>query len=304
MRLVVLAFVLLALALASCGDDDGAQASPSPGSPQEFADATVRKDITYCSPGAKPQKLDLIAPKDDAGEPRPLAVFFHGGGWTTGARQNADRWFTGVADALIAEGFVVATVDYRLAGDNAWSAQVEDGRCAVRFLRSHANDYGIDPERVAAWGESSGAWLALMLALPDASAGFDGGEWPGVPSGVRAVVDLWGPTDLTATDVPQQQARIVKRVFGKEDAELQRASPLTYASASAPPMLIVHGDADEVVPLSQSEALETKLQAAGAQAQLITVTGGSHDLAEGEFTPSAPELTNRIVAFIASALAD
>jgi len=286
--------VVVAVTFSACGDDD----RPSGGDAVQFDDATVQKDIAYCTPEGNAQKLDIVQPPAAPSAPRPLAVYFHGGSWTTGSKQGFNRWFTDVAENLLGRGFVVATVDYRLAKDDPWTAQVEDARCAIRFLRTHAADWSIDAARIAVWGDSTGAWLADMIALPGEDAGFDNGEWPGVSSSVRAVVDLWGPSDLDAADLSAERVKMVKRIFGKEASEIGRASPLDYVTASSPPHLIIHGDRDDTVPLSQSQALDTALKAAGVSSELIVVERGTHGLLTGDYTPASPELIGRIAAFM------
>src|SRR5258708_29883266 len=146
---------------------------------------------------------------------------------------------------------------------------IEDVKCAVRFLRAQAGTYHIDPKEIGVWGGSAGGHLVSLLGVTDQRAVFEVGKYSDQTSRVQAVVDLFGPADLTVffSDAYLQQLR--ESVFGSFD--LAKASPVTYITADDPPFLIMQGDADKTVPFSQSQEFYNKLVAAGVSAKLIVV---------------------------------
>jgi acetyl esterase/lipase len=174
----------------------------------------------------------------------------------------------------------------------------------VRFLRAHAGDYNLDPHRIAALGSSAGAHLAALLGTTDASAGFDtGGGWTNESSRVQAVVDMFGHSDLAYAVERKEGVRLLaKAVFGtKTDTNLlRRFSPVSYVTPDDPPMLLIHGEHDHLVPLKQSELLKAALERAGVPAELIVVRHAGHCLfaAGGKPTPSGRVLATRIADFL------
>lgn len=294
---------VLALGLACSGSGSGG-APVGPDVPV----GTILRNLTFCTGGGSDLALDLYFPPVRSAS-RPVAVFVHGGVWTSGSKEEAgERWLALLRPPLVARGFVVASIEYRLAPDHRWPAQIEDAKCAVRFLRANAATYGIRPDRIGAWGSSAGAHLALLLGVTDPGVGFEGsGGWPGVSSRVQAVVDLYGPADLTSDDWPVWQRTVFPVVFGAADPTspvLAQASPLTHVSPDDPPHLIIHGDGDEVVAFAQSQALFDQLRQAGVEAELVVVAGGRHGLNPntGPIDPSESEIIQRIVAFFETEL--
>lgn len=247
------------------------------------------KDITYCTMDGIPLRLDLYFPGSmDA--PAPIVVYVHGGGWTQGSKDRQLEIF--YASSLLDAGFVLASVDYRLAPQHKFPAMIEDVKCAIRFLRAHAAEYNIDPERIGAMGASAGGHLVSLLGVTDQSAGFDVGEYLDQSSRVQAVVDLFGPADLTV-GYSSAYAGMAQHVFGTTDPAhpiFRAASPVTYITPDDPPFLILHGDRDQTVPLAQSQEFYDKLIAGGVEAQLIIVQGGGHGLSNPEEVPSPAEL--------------
>lgn len=301
--------VLAAAVLASCG---GRAAAPSTASPAPSASAQPSgaprdgvRTLTYCSNGGQPQLMDIAVPASHPAAPMPAVVYIHGGGWETGDRLGGG-FLEQLRPLLLQKGFVVASIDYRLAPANKWPAQIIDSTCAIRYLRAHASAYGIDPQRIGAWGGSAGGHLVSMLGTTDATAGFDVGEWSSESSRVAAVVDLFGPADLTAGGWEKDPTQIVKDVFGDAAGTasdvLVKASPVTYVSRDDPPFLILQGDADHSVPASQSQELAAKLTAAGVPAQLVMVRGGPHGLADPKESPAPQALVAMIVDFFTKTL--
>ncbi|MGE0133022.1 MAG: alpha/beta hydrolase fold domain-containing protein [Blastocatellales bacterium] len=260
--------------------------------------AKVERDIPYRMIDGMSLKLDLYLPAHRGNQPRPLAVYIHGGGWHGGDKADGIDMFE--LPEMVARGYIVASVNYRHAPKYKFPTQIEDVRCAIRFLRAQAKDYRIDPRRVGVWGASAGGHLAALLGLTDGPAsGGERLEYASESSRTQAVVDLYGPADLTARDFPQKTADILHRVFGKEREQLERGSPVSYVTKHAPPFLILHGDKDVSVPPSQSEELFRRLKAAGANVQFIKVKNAGHIFTPsgGEISPSRSEITRLVADF-------
>jgi len=261
---------------------------------------TVERDVVYATVGGEALKLDVHRPDGPVGAP-PVAVYVHGGGWTSGDKSTG-AGFEDVPE-LLARGYLVVSVNYRLAPRFKWPAQIEDVKAAIRFLRANAGHFGLDPDRIGVWGGSAGGHLVAMLGVTDESAGFDtsGGNL-GVSSRVRAVADLFGPADLTAADWGLARSATAYEVFGAtspSDPVLVEASPVTWVSLDDPPFLILHGDKDTVVPLSQSVTLDARLRAAGVESTLVVVRNGGHGFRPtgGEMVPGRSELSRMIADF-------
>lgn len=295
----------VALAVQACGGPE--PTGPPGGSPSAVLRDTAIFDATYCTAGDAELRADLWFPAGEVGPSAPAALFVHGGGWTSGSKSG------GVALAMLREpllraGFVVASVDYRLAPDHPWPAQIEDVKCAVRYLRASADSFGVDEGRVAVWGPSAGGHLAAMLGTTDASSGFgDGGDHRDESSRVQAVVDLYGPADLTAEGFIEDQQFTIETVFGTTDPDagvLREASPVTHASPGDAPFLIMHGREDNVVPVGQSRALHDRLQGEGVPSTLIVVDDAGHGFVpvRGTPSPSRDELVSRALDFLRARL--
>ncbi len=266
-----------------------------------LAQAGVRRDVTYCTAEGVALKMDLYPPTSAQGKPAPVVLYVHGGSWISG-----DKWEIGlVSGELNARGYLVVSVNYRLAPQYKWPAQIEDVKCAVRHLRANAALYNLDPNRIAAWGSSAGGHLVSLLGLTNKSAGFEGnGGYSEQSSNVQAVIDMFGPTDLTAFDPDQYASGVGESVFGVKPGGpidvLVKASPVNYVTAGAPPFLILQGDKDRVVPASQSQKLYDKLIAAGAPATLVMVKNADHGFTPsgGPISPTLLELRTIIQDFL------
>ena len=248
-------------------------------------------DVVYSAPkkpdGAeRPLALDILRPKE--GGPRPLVVYIPGGGFIFAQKEGALDLRTYVAEA----GFVVASIQYRTALDGAtYRDGVADVKSAIRYLRSHADQYGIDPARVAVWGESAGGYLAAMAGVTGDDRSFDTGGDLVQSSAVQAVVDKFGPSDLSRIaadfDTAAQEAYagpnpIGLYVGGFTPAGMtdSRANPLTHVQRSVPPFLIFSGSQDRMVSPSQTLLLHSALLAAGASSTRYVLQGAGHgDLA-------------------------
>jgi acetyl esterase/lipase len=280
--LAVLLFLPLAAASAAPPD--------SPAAARERLSVRVEKGIPFATVGGEALRLDLARPT--TGGPYPGLLLLHGGAWRVGSRADlstpgtdaAGRPTPSLIEAIAAHGYVVASASYRFAPKYPFPAQLEDARAALRFLRANAKTYHLDPAKVAAGGFSAGGHLALLLGLADPAAGNDAAE-PADPAGrVQCVVSFFGPTDqhLYAATPGHEDAYMVP-LLGKacktDPTVYERASPITYVSKDDPPVLMVHGTADVVVPIIHSERLLKKLHDAGVTAELVTVPGAGHPLA-------------------------
>jgi acetyl esterase/lipase len=258
------------------------------------------RTVIYRTRDALPLTMSLFAPATTQRRV-PVVLEVHGGGWQHGHRLRslAD---SAVATDLVAAGFMVASIDYRLAPASPWPDQMIDVVAAVRYLRAHAAELGIDPNRIAALGDSAGGQLVSLLGTaPDQPAWAQGSD-QAISSRVDAVVDEFGPAQLNDDDWPHGTALMIRTVFGAfpttTNPVLKAASPLTYVAPGDPPFLIVQGTADRVVPESQSEALASRLRAAGVPVDLVLVDGGDHGLGTPVERPSPSAIASLITAFL------
>jgi acetyl esterase/lipase len=214
----------------------------------------VARGIAY---GAAPRrKLDIYAPRGGAAN-RPVLVFFYGGNWDSGERQ--DYAFAGRAFAEL--GYVTVLPDYTHTHERPWPAFMEDGAAALGWVAAHVADYGGDPGRIVVTGHSAGAYIAAMLALDP--------RW-GAADRIRAAVGLAGPYDFLPFDSP-----VTERTFG-DVPDLPATQPVNQVSASAPPLLLITGDADTTVHPRHSTALAARLREIGGEADLIRYPGITH----------------------------
>ncbi|WAH55005.1 alpha/beta hydrolase [Pseudomonas silvicola] len=241
-------------------------------------------DQVYGRPsGAVPLTLDLYRPADH--RPRhPLLVFVHGGGWEAGdARSNvAFSDFPAQLQALAAQGYVVASVNYRLSGQAPYPAAVADIQAALAWLHAHAGPLAIDPQRTGLWGVSAGAHLAALAALTARPE-----------QRVQALVAWYGAFDLeTLAAFPPATADAARRWLGCTTgtcAQALAASPVSHLRGPLPPTLLLHGDQDAVIPMAQSQGMHQALRRAGGDSTLIVIPGVGHSFA-------SPDLARRQAA--------
>ena len=278
-----------------------------------------------------PLLLDLYLP---AGDSHPVVVFIHGGGWIQGSKDPCP------GELFAEHGYAVACIDYRLvdvaAGCPAalgFPAQIEDVKSAVRWLRLHAEEFGLDPSRFAAAGDSAGGHLAALLALSAGEAPLQGAGNPGASDALQAAVDWYGPVDPRLepgpafSEDPCQTTYdlLAQRYRGSDGFDLtfawgsflggsltdpttlalaDLASPMSYIDSSDPPILIVHGEADETVPIAHSQALAEALAAAGVDVTFVRLPALGHNYARygppGQYVD--PEFLNPTLTFLARVL--
>ena len=247
----------------------------------DMSKVSVLRDIEYVPDGHERQKLDLYLPREASKDTnRPLIVWVHGGAWKGGSKDGCP------AVRFTNDGYVVASINYRLSRHAIFPAQIRDCKAAIRWLRANAGKHGIDPNRIGVWGASAGGHLVALLGTAGDVNDFEVGPNAGVSSRVQAVCDFFGPTDFTrmssfpgmmdhdAANSPESQ--LVGGAIQENKDKVQRANPITYVTKDDPPFLIVHGDKDPLVPHNQSELLRDALKAAGVDVTLYTVQGGGH----------------------------
>jgi acetyl esterase/lipase len=256
----------------------------------------VARDVTYCTFNDTEVKMDIYIPITIGSRPSPALVYVHGGAWIFGDKK-IDAGEPDIPEFL-SRGYVVATVNYRLAPEYKFPTQIEDVKCAVRYLRANAEKYNIDPNSIGAWGDSAGGHLVSLLALTNRSAGFDVGEYLEYSSSIQAVVDYFGPTNLTNPNFYNIYSIALDDIFGSYD-NMINASPVKYVTKDSPPFLIVQGDRDMIVFQSQSKELYNKLIANNVTATLVIVKGASHSfVAIGtKLNPSRSEITKMVADF-------
>ncbi len=258
-------------------------------SPEAPVTVKIEKDVVYGKSGGVDLMLDVARPIKGKG-PFPAVVCLHGGGWQLGHRAGHH----GTMRMLARNGYVAVSVGYRLAPKHRWPAQIEDAKCAVRYLRARAKELDVDPTRIGALGDSAGGHLALLLGLMDGKDGMEGtGGHAKQSSKVQAVVNYYGPTDLRtwaptalgdvmlrgATKGKKDGNGLLEDLVGTSDrkaAVMKRLSPIAYVDGKDAPVLTFQGTEDPLVPLSQAEALHAALRKVKVPEKLEVLKGKGH----------------------------
>ena len=245
-------------------------------------------NITYLRASGVDLKLDVYRPNDATG-PTPTLMFMHGGGWTGGTKESSVFAFL----PFLEMGWAVVNVEYRLADVALAPAAVEDCRCALRWIYQNAKQYKLDLNNIVVTGQSAGGHLALTTGLIPESAGLDRqcpgdrrrpwttGDLTTQELKVAAVLDFYGITDVEdlMNRKPGSSGNFTEAWLGSAPdraAIAKRVSPTTYVRRGIPPVMIIHGSADPIVPYDQATRLQKALDAAGVPNELITVEGGGH----------------------------
>lgn len=254
---------------------------------QAKVEIPIEKDITFGKVGDVELKLDIARPAMGKG-PFPVVVCIHGGAWQVGHRGMMHNTIRTLAQ----NGYVAATISYRLAPKFKFPSQVEDCKCAIRFLRSKVKDWNLDSERFVVLGESAGAHLALLVGLMPREVNLEGdGGCAECSSKVQAIVNYFGPTDFPSFIIPtageaffQAVARktssdILKDFVGSSDRDapiMKTVSPVTYIHKGDPPVLTFHGTYDILVPVQQARVLHEALNKAEVPNRLELLEGAGH----------------------------
>jgi len=248
-------------------------------------------DVVVGTGGSREIRMEICAPASDPGYSLPVVAYIHGGGWNSGSKD--------ASAASIAKyperGYVGVSMQYRLtseAGNSGMPAQIEDIKLGIRYLKQHAAQYFINPEKIALWGVSAGAHLAALAGTSAGVSELEGsGGWTGVSSRVAAVVDNYGPTDFT-DPLMDTSSSVIALLGGKPSenpAKALAAMPASYADVTDPPFLIMHGTNDSTVPYAHSVSLKNALVGAGVTVSFALVPGAGHGL-------SGYSLTNGVLA--------
>lgn len=261
--------------------------SPKPAAKPLPAGIRMERDISYVPNGDEAQKLDLYLPEKPADKPMPLIVHIHGGGWRGGSK------FPCPVALMVFQGYAVASVEYRFSQKAIFPAQIQDCQAAIRWLRAHAKEYNFDTERVAAVGASAGGHLSALV-------GTSGGKKAFPPIGgnedqsdrVQAVCDYFGPTDFNTVVQQADADKNTKNIFTfnsptdpyscltganlSDKAKSDAVSPVHYVSKDSPPILILHGTHDALVPYAQSEEFAAALKEQGVEVWLQKLPGSGH----------------------------
>ena len=250
----------------------------------------VERDLVYSRAGTRELALDLYLPANSSG-PLPVVAHIHGGGWQSGSKANVPMLF------LLSRGYAVVSIDYRLTGEAVFPAQIHDCKAAIRWLRANAVKYNLDPERIGVFGSSAGGHLAALLGTSGGVAALEGsGGNPGFSSRVKAVVEHFGPTDLTMGDpghltAGSPEGKLIGGAILENKDKVALANPIAFIKPDSPPFRIAHGDRDAVVPLRESQALHDALRSAGVESTFEIRPG------EGHAFPIPPPLQQSIAEF-------
>ena len=267
-----------AVLLASSPGPLAAQQKPPAQAPD---DVEWFRNVAFGKGGEQTLTMHILRPKKLPKEPMPVLVYIHGSAWM---RDNKDLAVARLI-ATAQQGYFGAAIQVRTSGEAAFPAQIEDSRCAIRFLRAKAKEYHLDTNRIGVWGESSGGHLSALVGTSADAKELEGqGGWAEFSSRVHAVCSMCPAIDFLSPDWPERHNmpngpafRLLRGDPRKDKMELaKKASPLTYISKDCPPFFIVHGDADRTVPYSQGKLLYDALKKAGVEAKLYTIKGGDH----------------------------
>lgn len=268
------------------------QNQPEPVRPEpKSTDATLAnaiRNIVYLNDGQRSEKLDLYLPSTPApSEGYPVMLAIHGGGW----HKNSKEHFIPAVQQLTSDGFAVVAVNYQLATakSQSWPTAIQDLEQALGWINRQSAKYKLNPEKIAAVGTSAGGHLAMLLATGfDTSSLSSGRPATGIQNTaqnlpkIKAAVSFFGPTELASCAAESQMGAgiAISRFLGGSSTDYpdryQAASPLNHVSKTTAPILMIHGTADDLIPINQSEKMDYALAAAGVMHQLIVVPGGTH----------------------------
>jgi acetyl esterase/lipase len=265
-------------------------------------------EIAYAATDNPAQRLDLFMPtKRATAKPLPVIVFIHGGAWRAGSKAsgcgNLIPYITGGQYAGV-------SVEYRFSQEAKWPAQINDCKAAIRWIKGHAKEHNLDPEKIAVWGSSAGGHLVAMLGVSGDAKELEGalGKDTAQTSRVACVADYFGPTDLlTMGDFPSKmdhnaadspESVLIGGAIQENKDRARDASPLSYVTKDDAPVFIAHGTTDPLVPYNQTEVFASALKKVGVPVHVETIEKGGHGGFEG------PELNKRLKAFFDKYLLD
>jgi len=247
---------------------------------------SINEAVEIGTGGEKTLLADIFLPPKEE-KNRPAILFIHGGGWLEGDRSQ----LRGYGILLARLGFVTMCNSYRLSTEAHWPAQIQDVKCAVRYLRANSDKLGIDPERIGVSGNSAGGHLSLMAAATSYDDSFEGdGGNSDVSSKVKATCAIYPPTTIRQLDLnPLENAYAMLMGSEASEEDYKKASPMNYVSEDFPPCMLVHGSTDNVVPLKESTDFYDKLKEKN-------IPGSLHVFAEEEHAFDGESEKGRSVA--------
>ncbi len=241
----------------------------------------AHRDLAYVDGGHERQRLDLYLP-EKADAALPVIIWVHGGGWQAGSKDQCPPLRVGYLE----RGYAVASIGYRLSSHAVFPAQIEDCKAAIRWLRAHAKEYHLDPQRFGVWGSSAGGHLVALIGTSGDVKEFEVGPNLDQSSRVQAVCDWYGPTDFTVfvttpgyeshATASSPEAKLIGGAVMENKDKATRVNSITYVSKDDPAFLIMHGNKDPTVPINQSELLFEALKKAGVSAHFHTIHGAGH----------------------------
>lgn len=232
---------------------------------------SAKKDLVYSKVGDWEGKLDVYYPNDST-KSKPLLINIHGGGWNHGSKEQQ----TGFG-SFFKNGYTVANIEYRLVHQGKAPSAIEDVRCALLYLIQNAKQFQIDTNKIVFMGSSAGGHLALMAGLQPSESIFDTNCINEKEYTIVAIIDKYGITDLSTNQVLKSKS--VQNWLGDNKTDntfVRSVSPINYVTKDSPATFIVHGNADSVVPYSQSEQLFEKLNKMNVKTEFITIENGGH----------------------------
>jgi acetyl esterase/lipase len=254
--------------------------SAQPGRADGAHQIRVVRDIEYARAGTQALQLDLHLP---SGKPNaPLVVWVHGGAWRSGSRKEMPL------GELVADGYAVASVDYRLSTQARFPAQIHDIKAAIRFLRGHGDDWNLSTRKILVAGDSAGGHLAALVGVSNGLGELEGdvGNDRSQSSDVQGIISFYGGSDLTTILQQSTPKGLSMRVpaldllLGGQPEDVSAlarlASPVFHVDKADPPLLLVHGDQDPQMPVNQALELLGAYQKAEASVQLEIVHGAGH----------------------------
>jgi acetyl esterase/lipase len=279
-------------------------AAAQPGGEVDTTGVVVRADVEFAEVDGQPLLLDLYLPADASNA--PLLIWVHGGGWRAGARSPVSSL------EFVRAGYALASVDYRLSPVAPFPAQSHDIKAAIRYLRAHASELGVDASRIGALGVSAGAHLAALVGVTNGDAALEGDVGGNLDrsSDVQAIVSYFGASNLTSILSQSTPFGLNIRepgldlLFGgppDERVELARlASPVFHVDEADPPLFLLHGDQDPQMPINQSHELHGVYKSTGLEVHFEVVHGAAHG-GEGFFDAERMAL---VLAFLDQHLRD
>ena len=281
-------------------------------------DISIERDLeyaTYQNQGKTKQLLlDLYLPIEDTQKPRPLLIYIHGGGWLEFSKDICP------GEIVAKKGYAIACINYRYSTEAIFPAQIHDAKAAVRWLRANATQYNLDPDKFGAWGASAGGYLSILLGTSGGVAELAGNQGNlDVSSEIQAVCTWFAPTDFTqvppafsepfSPEIVQKYrgvpwllyTEVTHRLLGgvvAENLELAAlANPINYIDREDPPVLVVHGELDKIVPISQSEILVEALEAKEVPVTFVRKSDMTHSYRGANKEKFSPELIDIALKF-------